>query len=453
MKVKPYKGNENYIFMSYSHRDMREVLDMVEQFQLRGYNVWFDEGIDPGAEWDETIASHIEECTYFIAYISENYINSQNCRDELNFARDLDKDRLLVYESDIDLPSGMRMRMNRLQAIYKNKYPDPEDFYAKVFNAYGIEKCRNKAFAAEKPKPASQQAPKPAPKAAPAPSPKATGNSSYGTTSPYNTATYNAASFAGPAVGNSSNAGYTAPVSNPYAGYTAPVAQAPNPGMAVTPQVPAKANKKNNSFPIILVVLGVLSILAVIGILAENSASFGSGSGGTGTPSSTSDTEYSYGSAQGLTFEVPSSWEVYDGESWYEEEWDGNYATEYLDSDGTIFFEVSRSGYEDAEISQGDYEDGAELTRDSFAGYAKENYTLSDYEEGSTTIDGVECYWVKYRKDRSDEGETDTIHEIYVLPVDELGQITQFRFVYFADDTMDANMKIRDYIINSISLQ
>jgi hypothetical protein len=123
---------------------MKEVFELVDQLQKHGYNVWFDEGIDPGTEWDEMIARHIQECSYFIGYITENYIDSQNCRDELNFARDLDKDRLMIYGEEVELPAGMQMRMNRLQAIFKYRYAYPEDFYEKLFNAYGIQTCKRK---------------------------------------------------------------------------------------------------------------------------------------------------------------------------------------------------------------------------------------------------------------------------------------------------------------------
>ena len=142
MLKEPYKGDGNYIFISYSHKDMKEVLAFIESLQDNGYNVWYDEGIDPGTEWDDNIAMHIKDCSYFISYLTNNYIASQNCKDELNYARDLDKERLLIYGEEIELPEGMKMRMNRLQAIFKYKYIDKTKFYSKVFQAEGIEKCK-----------------------------------------------------------------------------------------------------------------------------------------------------------------------------------------------------------------------------------------------------------------------------------------------------------------------
>ena len=65
----PYRGDQPYIFISYSHKDSRKVWPVIEQMQADGYRVWYDEGIDPGTEWDENIAAHVTGCDYFIAFI------------------------------------------------------------------------------------------------------------------------------------------------------------------------------------------------------------------------------------------------------------------------------------------------------------------------------------------------------------------------------------------------
>ena len=131
--------NLKYIFISYSHRNESEVLKIIEELKKRGYNVWYDDGIDPGTEWDEYIASHIENCAYFIAFITGEYLESENCKDELNYSRDLNKKRLLVYLENVKLPGGMAMRLNRLQAIHKYRYAEEKDFYDKLVTADGIE--------------------------------------------------------------------------------------------------------------------------------------------------------------------------------------------------------------------------------------------------------------------------------------------------------------------------
>ncbi len=67
----PYKGDRPYIFISYAHKNSDEALAIIHTLQVRGYRVWYDEGIDPGAEWDENIAAHVRKCYLFIALISE----------------------------------------------------------------------------------------------------------------------------------------------------------------------------------------------------------------------------------------------------------------------------------------------------------------------------------------------------------------------------------------------
>lgn len=141
-KPTPYRGSDPYIFISYAHKNSNLVWPIIEQMQKEGYRVWYDEGIDPGTEWDENIAKHVHDCGYFIAFLSEEYIASDNCMDEVNFARDLNKDRLLIYLSDVQLPLGMAMRLNRLQAIHWYTYDKTADFYRKLAESKGISRFK-----------------------------------------------------------------------------------------------------------------------------------------------------------------------------------------------------------------------------------------------------------------------------------------------------------------------
>ena len=146
----PYKGQENYIFISYSHRNAPAVLQVVQQLQKDGHRVWYDEGIDPGTEWDENIAQHVKDCHCFVAFLSKEYLQSTNCKDELNYARELDKPRLLVYLEDVELPVGMQMRLSRLQAVHKYKYTDAAGFYEKLYDFSPLEECKGPVAVAPK---------------------------------------------------------------------------------------------------------------------------------------------------------------------------------------------------------------------------------------------------------------------------------------------------------------
>ncbi|MDD7641378.1 MAG: toll/interleukin-1 receptor domain-containing protein [bacterium] len=135
-----YKGKEKYIFVSYSHKDYKEVWSIISQLNSDGYRVWYDDGIVPGIEWDEDIADHIKKSFLFIAMMSENYLQSSNCKDELKFANDLKRNRLIIYLTDVELPAAIQMRAGRIQAIYKSKYPN--GFFEKLYQTPVISECR-----------------------------------------------------------------------------------------------------------------------------------------------------------------------------------------------------------------------------------------------------------------------------------------------------------------------
>jgi hypothetical protein len=50
-----YRGTMPYIFISYSHADMKEVFRIIKQLNSSRYRIWFDEGIEPGNEWPEVV--------------------------------------------------------------------------------------------------------------------------------------------------------------------------------------------------------------------------------------------------------------------------------------------------------------------------------------------------------------------------------------------------------------
>ena len=46
-----YDGDEPYIFVTYAHEDTAVVYPHIRWLQQNGFNVWWDEGISPGAHW------------------------------------------------------------------------------------------------------------------------------------------------------------------------------------------------------------------------------------------------------------------------------------------------------------------------------------------------------------------------------------------------------------------
>ncbi len=47
----PYQGAEDYIFVSYAHKDSARVFEVISALHRRFYRVWYDQGIEIGADW------------------------------------------------------------------------------------------------------------------------------------------------------------------------------------------------------------------------------------------------------------------------------------------------------------------------------------------------------------------------------------------------------------------
>lgn len=116
---------QQYIFISYSYKNRDEVMKAVSRLQQLEFSVWYDNGAEAGSVFTQNAKLHIEDCSYFIAFMSSDYLASEGCRDELNFAHDKGKPRLLVYMNEMQIPNAL----NSISSIHKYEYQRELDFY------------------------------------------------------------------------------------------------------------------------------------------------------------------------------------------------------------------------------------------------------------------------------------------------------------------------------------
>ncbi len=121
-----YKGNEPYVFVSYSHKDVSSVYPELTWLRNSGFNVWYDEGIDAGTEWSEELANSIEGAKLFLYFVTPDSAESMNCRNELNFALGKEIRVLAVHLKKTDLPGGLSLSLSARQAILKHAMPTEE---------------------------------------------------------------------------------------------------------------------------------------------------------------------------------------------------------------------------------------------------------------------------------------------------------------------------------------
>mgnify|MGYP004612703713 CR=1 FL=1 len=166
---KPYEGDEPYIFISYAHADSDAVMSVVTNMNERGYRIWYDEGIEVGSEWPECIASHLAGAQLVLAFISNNYMKSDNCRREMHYALSKRIRIINIFLENTQMTPGMEMQIGSIFALMRQNMSDSE-FYGKLYSAPLLDAGM---FADAPAGETAAEAPVPEPpKAAPAPAPK-----------------------------------------------------------------------------------------------------------------------------------------------------------------------------------------------------------------------------------------------------------------------------------------
>ena len=84
--MEPYEGQEPYIFTSYAHEDKDRVMPYWDALSGAGYRVWYDKGIQAGADWLDTLLEKVENCAVFCPLFSEAFKDSRYCLFETAWA-------------------------------------------------------------------------------------------------------------------------------------------------------------------------------------------------------------------------------------------------------------------------------------------------------------------------------------------------------------------------------
>lgn len=129
---------QQYVFISYSYKNKDEVMRTVSRLQQLDFNVWYDGSTETGIVFSQDSKLRIEDCSYFLAFISDDYFASGGCMDEFNYARDSGKPCLSVYLNEMQIPGAL----NSIPSVHKYAYQNELDFYLKIIETNGINVCR-----------------------------------------------------------------------------------------------------------------------------------------------------------------------------------------------------------------------------------------------------------------------------------------------------------------------
>ena len=117
--IPAYRGAGPYVFVSYAHLDADDVYGEIEWLNASGFDIWYDEGIEPGTRWSDELATAIANCRCFLAFISGAAVNSQNCLNEIEFALNRGVQVIAVHLEETALPPGLELGLGSRQGILK----------------------------------------------------------------------------------------------------------------------------------------------------------------------------------------------------------------------------------------------------------------------------------------------------------------------------------------------
>ncbi len=113
----PYSGTGPFAFVSYKRHDIQRIAPVLAEIRGRGWQLWIDNGIPGGAEWDAVLEERIQSCAVLLAFLSQASVESKYCRREIKFADALDKPILAVELERVQLLLGLEMLLQQYQRI------------------------------------------------------------------------------------------------------------------------------------------------------------------------------------------------------------------------------------------------------------------------------------------------------------------------------------------------
>ncbi len=140
--ARAYSGTAPYIFVSYAHRDSDTVIPILEYLICHGYNVWYDEGITPGADWDEFLNQKILGCSCFLCFLSEHSVASPECLKEMRRAEQAPCEVLSVFLEPVEPPADLKSSFMSRQVIEHWRMADQTEFYIKLLSHSLFDPCQ-----------------------------------------------------------------------------------------------------------------------------------------------------------------------------------------------------------------------------------------------------------------------------------------------------------------------
>jgi Leucine-rich repeat (LRR) protein len=129
---------DSFIFVSYAHTDKDEVYPDIRQLQDSGYRIWYDEGITPSESWMLEIVKAINNCAFFVVFISLAAVESPFVSREIEWAIKRKKLYLVIFLVETTLPEELEFLLQSRQFLFKCRL-SKDVYLSKFLNSLPLE--------------------------------------------------------------------------------------------------------------------------------------------------------------------------------------------------------------------------------------------------------------------------------------------------------------------------
>ena len=116
----PYVGPDDYIFISYSHKDKKVVEEKLHVLQRNGFRLWYDDGLRGGENWRQVLREKIKCAKNLIVFSSANSVKSEDVKIEIITADAFEKKIVNVCLDNESFTGTVGNILHDLHAIRAN---------------------------------------------------------------------------------------------------------------------------------------------------------------------------------------------------------------------------------------------------------------------------------------------------------------------------------------------
>jgi TIR domain len=110
-------GQQPYVFVSYAHADLADLLPILDRLDAAGQPLWFDKGLEGATDWDTSLALKLQDSQALLLFLSPASVASPWVQREVRYADDLGKPVFAVRIGDTALSPALALRLGRNQVI------------------------------------------------------------------------------------------------------------------------------------------------------------------------------------------------------------------------------------------------------------------------------------------------------------------------------------------------